>query len=73
VNLINLANLKSHTAAGVTLRGKNHYGSLIRKPPDKGYYDMHVSLPSQSHDNGRYSAVVDLMGHVHTGGKTLLI
>ena len=46
--LINMANLKSHTGAGVTLCAKNHYGSLIRKPPDKGYYDMHGSLPYES-------------------------
>jgi hypothetical protein len=38
--LINMANLKSHTGAGVTLCGKNHYGSLNRKPPDQGYYDI---------------------------------
>ncbi len=46
--LINMANLKSHTGAGVTLCAKNHYGSLFRKPPDKGYYDIHTSLPMQS-------------------------
>ncbi len=70
--IINMANLKSHTGAGVTLCGKNHYGSLIRKPPDKGYYDMHVSLPEGIHGSGHYRAIVDLMGHAHTGGKTLL-
>jgi len=70
--LVNMANLKSHTGAGVTLCGKNHYGSLIRRPPDKGYYDMHTSLPGGVHDTGRYRAVVDLMGHAQMGGKTLL-
>ncbi len=70
--LINMANLKSHTGAGVTLCAKNHYGSLIRKPPDKGYYDMHTSLPGGVRDPGRYRALVDLMGHAYTGGKTLL-
>jgi hypothetical protein len=70
--LINMANLKSHSGAGVTLCGKNHYGSLIRKPPDKGYYDMHVSLPGGVQGSGHYRALVDLMGYVHTGGKTLL-
>ena len=69
---INLANLKSHTSAGVTLCGKNHYGSLIRKPTAKGYYDMHVSLPNRVPGSGHYRALVDLMGHAHTGGKTLL-
>jgi hypothetical protein len=70
--LINMANLKSHTGAGVTLCGKNHYGSLNRKPPDKGYYNMHVSLPQEVLGTGHYRAVVDLMGHAHIGGKTLL-
>ena len=69
---INLANLKSHTMAGVTLCGKNHYGSLIRRPPEKGYYDMHASLPGKAPGSGQYRALVDLMGQAHTGGKTLL-
>jgi len=70
--VINMANLKSHTGAGVTLCAKNHYGSLFRKPPDKGYYDMHISLPEKVPGSGHYRALVDLMGHAHTGGKTLL-
>jgi hypothetical protein len=69
---INMANLKSHTAAGVTLCGKNHYGSLIRRPAEKGYYDMHGSLPNEVPGSGHYRALVDLMGHAHTGGKTFL-
>jgi len=67
-----MANLKSHSMAGVTLCAKNHYGSLIRKPPDKGYYDLHGTLSRGLRGNGQYRAVVDLMGHAHTGGKTLL-
>jgi hypothetical protein len=70
--LINMANLKSHTSAGVTLCAKNHYGSLLRRPPDKGYYDMHGTLASDVHGSGQYRALVDLMGHARTGGKTLL-
>jgi hypothetical protein len=70
--LINMANLKSHVSAGVTLCGKNHYGSLLRRPPEKGYYDMHQSLPEGVLGSGHYRALVDLMGHAHTGGKTLL-
>ncbi len=69
---INMANLKSHTYAGVTLCGKNHYGSLMRKPLQKGYYNMHDSLPRETSGSGHYRALVDLMGHAHTGGKTLL-
>jgi hypothetical protein len=70
--LINLANFKAHTGAGVTLCAKNHYGSLIRTPVDTGFYDMHVSLPYKSPGQGQYRALVDLMGHAHLGGKTLL-
>ena len=69
---INMANLKAHTMAGVTLCGKNHYGSLFRRPPQKGYYDMHESLAKVTPGSGHYRALVDLMGHAQTGGKTLL-
>jgi hypothetical protein len=71
--LINMANLKSHNDyAGVTLCAKNHYGSLVRTPPSKGYFDMHRDLPFVKPGMGRYRPLVDLMGHKHLGGKTLL-
>ena len=34
--IINMANLKSHTSAAITLCGKNHYGSLVRWPGQGG-------------------------------------
>ena len=68
--LINLANLKAHTGAGITLCAKNHYGSLIRTPPQKGYYDLHPGAFSKK--VGIYRNLVDLMGHKHLGGKTVL-
>ena len=68
--LINLANLKAHTGAGVTLCAKNHYGSLVRTPVARGYYDMHKNAFAQR--TGIYRPLVDLMGHAHFGGKTLL-
>ena len=72
--LINLANLKSHNdEAGITLCAKNHYGSLIRRPTElEGYYDMHKDLPFRTPGMGHYRPLVDLMGHKHIGGKTLL-
>ena len=70
--LVNMANLKAHASAGVTLCAKNHYGSLFRKPPQKGYFDMHGSLPREIKTPGHYRALVDLMGHAHIGGKTLV-
>jgi gluconolactonase len=68
--LVNLANLKAHPGAGVTLCAKNHYGSLVRLPPEKGYYDMHKCGFSKG--SGEYRALVDLTGHSHIGGKTVL-
>ena len=70
--LINMANLKSHTTAGVTLCAKNHFGSLIRTPPQRGYFDMHASLAGRSPGMGKYRDLVDLMGHADLGGKTLI-
>lgn len=71
--LINLANLKSHNdMAGITLCAKNHYGSLLRSPRASSYYDMHKDLSFQTPGMGHYRPLVDLMGHKHIGGKTLL-
>ncbi len=67
--MINMANLKAHPLAGVTLCAKNHYGSLIRLPYEQGYYDMHKNFDKVS---GKYRTLVDLMGHAQTGGKTML-
>jgi gluconolactonase len=68
--IINFANLKAHTGAGVTLCAKNHYGSLVRWPAEKGYFDMHKNAFAT--EEGIYRPLVDLMGHPHIGGKTLL-
>jgi len=68
--LINLANLKAHTGAGVTLCAKNHFGSLVRTPVEKGYYEMHHA--SFAKEEQVYRPQVDLMGHAHFGGKTVL-
>ena len=70
--LINLANFKSHSHAGVTLGAKNHYGSLARIPVETGYFDMHLSLANVAPATGQYRALVDLLGHAHLGRKTLL-
>ena len=70
--LVNMANLKAHTMAGVTLCAKNHFGSLFRTPPQSGYFDMHASTAGRSPGMGKYRDMVDLMGHAHLGGKTLM-
>ncbi len=68
--LINFAAFKAHTATGVTLCGKNHFGSMVRWPAEKGYYDMHRHSFAKA--TGRYREQVDLLGHAHLGGKTVL-
>ncbi len=68
--LINFANLKAHTGGAVTLCAKNHYGSLVRWPVEQGYYDMHPNCFSK--DTRIYRPLVDLTGHAHLGGKTML-
>jgi hypothetical protein len=70
--LINLASLKGHyNQAGITVCGKNHYGS-VRRPDLGGYYDMHSDSPFNVPASGSYRNMVDLMGHKDVGGKTLL-
>jgi hypothetical protein len=69
---INLANFKSHGYAAVTLGAKNHFGSLVRLPTQSGYYVLHESLASFNPVMGKYRVLVDLLGHAHLGGKTLL-
>lgn len=74
--LINVACLKSHVRAGVTLTAKNHFGSITRS----GASHLHPSLVSVS-DNGldqsntgyrKYRAPVDIMGHKYLGRNTML-
>ena len=68
--LVNFATLKAHVATGVTLCGKNHFGSLVRWPVQEGFHDMHRHSFRKATRN--YREQVDLMGHAHLGGKTVL-
>jgi hypothetical protein len=74
--LINVACLKSHVRAGITLTAKNHFGSITRS----GAGHLHPSLVSVS-DKGldqsntgyrKYRAAVDIMGHKFLGRNTML-
>jgi len=65
--LINLALLKGHEIAGVTLCAKNHFGSIQTPWNDHNSY-----LHTASRPLGDYSGLVDLMGSPNLGGKTLL-
>ena len=74
--LINLAALKTHNSAGITLTAKNHQGSIIKLDDDVsgtmnvGY--AHESLPDAVPGYGSYRHLVDYMGHKDLGGKTFL-
>jgi len=75
---INFPILKTHDTGGITVCGKNHYGSLIRNPDGTlrgkkyNYYNMHDSLPKNDPGVSHYRCLVDLLGHPELGGKTLL-
>jgi len=87
--LINVALLKAHSLAGVTLTAKNHFGTIMDdldgqptvNPPQGANlhgcvaaYDV-LGPPEWSWPQapmGSYNPLVDLIGHPHLGGKTLL-
>lgn len=69
--IINLANLKGHSY-GITLCGKNHFGSFINgnslRPPEGA--NLHQFLTKN--EMGIYSPLTDLMGNYQLGDKTVL-
>ncbi len=70
--MINLALLRPHNLCGVTLSAKNHYGSVYF-PNDGGWVPRALHRSSSSNNPmGSYNNLVDLTGHRHLGGKTLL-
>src|ERR1035437_5512408 len=79
--LINVAGLKGHTMAGMTVTSKNHLGSLLTASGGSGAQAMHRSIAVKGSGRGgvatvqamgSYNGLVDLNGHSQTGGKTLL-
>lgn len=76
--LVNLATLKAHARAGVTLTAKNHFGSHAN--PD-GAWPLHEGLvcnvdndvlsPART-EYGMYRVLTDIMGHEKLGGNTVL-
>lgn len=78
--MINLANLKSHGAAGISLTAKNHFGNTGRKTASHLHYS-HLSPGREGNINKvnvtnggyhRYRVLVDLMGSKYLGQNTLL-
>lgn len=72
--LINIASLKAHAAAGITLCAKNHFGSQQRAAASH----LHKGLVGIQNDKpyrfgyGIYRVQVDLMAHSMLGGNTML-
>ncbi len=77
--LINIAALKVHERAGMTLLGKNHFGSHARS----NAMHLHMGLVNpdgfspDGNQNSRfgysqYRVLVDLLGHEKLGGNTIL-
>ena len=69
---INMAHLRPHSRGGVTLCAKNHFGSTYfpsrndwTPAPLHNYMGKTKSMTS-------YNCLVDLIGHKHLGGKTML-
>ena len=67
--LINMALLRPHTLYGVTLCAKNHFGSV--------YFNSWTPEPlhnygGRSRPMNTYNCLVELNGHRHLAGKTLL-
>lgn len=71
--LINIANLKKHSLAGVTLSAKNHFGSIY-----SGSYNnwtpghLHSGVNARSKETGSANPLVNLIGHQDLGQKTFL-
>lgn len=67
---INVALLKGHEGQGVTLCGKNWYGSMsINADWRKNH---HNNFSQNRNGTPKYVIFVDFMGHPDLGGKTLL-
>ncbi|HYW94096.1 MAG TPA: DUF362 domain-containing protein, partial [Bacteroidales bacterium] len=72
--LINMAALKAHARAGISLTAKNHFGSHTRAGADH----LHPGLLAPENDQptnsgyGKYRVLVDIMGHEKLGQNTCL-
>jgi hypothetical protein len=72
--LINLANLKPHVSAGITLTAKNHFGSVGRASAGHLHYALMMPRGGIPSNGGyhKYRVLVDLMGSKYLGQNTLL-
>ena len=65
--LINLAAMKGHGTAGITLCAKNHFGTQSRRSAAH----LHPGLNTNRKGYGHYRVLVDIMGNKYTGDKNL--
>lgn len=72
--LINVANLKPHYAAGVSLTAKNHFGSQARSSAQHLHNSLITPRGTLGSNGGyhKYRVQVDLMGSKYLGRNTLL-
>jgi hypothetical protein len=74
--LLNVACLKAHEGAGVTLGAKNHYGSQCHSSPYNpsvgAAAHIYYARPDDNSGYYKYRNLVDFLGHKDLGGKTVL-
>jgi len=72
--LINVANLKPHYAAGISLTAKNHFGSQARSTAQHLHNSLITPRGTLGSNGGyhKYRVQVDLMGSKYLGRNTLL-
>ena len=77
--MINVAGLKGHTMAGMTVAAKNHQGTILKADGSAGARDVHPTIAVKGGGRGpapqpmgAYNGLVDMNGHPEIGGKTML-
>jgi hypothetical protein len=70
--LINMALFRAHSMFGITFCGKNHFGSIYWSHINSWTPEPIHNYGNRSQPMGTCCAMVDLIGHPHLGGKTLL-
>jgi hypothetical protein len=72
--LINVANLKPHYAAGISLTAKNHFGSQARSTAQHLHNSLITPRGALGSNGGyhKYRVQVDLMGSKYLGRNTVL-
>jgi hypothetical protein len=77
--MINVAGLKGHTMAGMTVCAKNHQGTVLKEDSSAGARDVHPTITVKGggrgpapQQMGAYNGLVDMNGHPDVGGKTML-